>query len=94
MGRGMGLIAAVAMLSACGGGDEELKAAKADAANAWAHYRELSAKVDAVDSAVSDMRTQVDRLDSEDWKDVVPDVKAQMDQVESDAGEARDASAY
>lgn len=88
------LLAGLMALSACGGEDKELKAAKEDAENAWAHYRELSDRVDAIDSAVSDLRSQVDRFDSEDWAVVVPDVKTALDQVESDTGAARDVSGF
>lgn len=89
----IGLIAALAGLSACGVSQKDYQAAKDDAANGWAHYRNLSEKTEAVDSAVSDLRGQVDRLDSEDWRGVVPDIKSALDQVESDQAEASDASA-
>ena len=86
------LLAGFALLSACGVSAEEHQEAQKDAARAMSAYRDLAAKTEAVDSAVADLRGQVDRLDSEDWQVVVPDLKAAVDRLESDQADANDAA--
>lgn len=59
----------------------------------WWHYRNLTAKTEDVDQSVADLRVQLDRMDTEDWADVMPDLKTALEQVEADQQDAHDASA-
>ena len=71
----------VLMMAGCGKVEAEEQRLRADRAELM--YHRLSEKVDDIDTAVSDLRTQVDRIDNEDWSYVVPDLKAATDEVES-----------
>lgn len=74
--------ALVLMLTGCGSSVEtEQQRLRADRAELM--YKRLSARVDDMDSAVSDLRTQADRLDGENWRYVVPDLKAAVEEVEA-----------
>ncbi|KFG90683.1 hypothetical protein BV98_001888 [Sphingobium herbicidovorans NBRC 16415] len=74
-------VAAFVLLSACGNVEAEEQRLRADRAELM--YHRLSEKVDDMDDAVSDLRTQVDRLDREDWSAVVPALKWSVDEVEA-----------
>lgn len=74
--------ALVLMLAGCGSSVEtEKQRLRADRAELM--YKRLSERVDETVSAVSDLRAEVARLDAENWRYVVPDLKVAMDEVEA-----------
>ena len=53
----------------------------------------LKSSIEALQSANEDLRSNIDRLQSENWRDVVPDIEQSADEVETAQNEANDAAA-
>jgi len=69
----------VSFTSACNESDTPKRIA-----DAHTHAEELQTQVDELNSRIDELRSEVDRFDSDNWKDVVPDVRSKLLQVESD----------
>ena len=63
--------------------EEQLEEARAQLAS-------LEDRRDQLQSAAEDLRNNVDRLSSENWRDVVPDIDASSEGVESESSQMSD----
>ena len=87
----MGITIIVAALILTGCGQPELERTKAENVELRAQVERLQGeisdikeKADALETSSGELRSQMDRFQSENWRDVVPDAQAASDQVESD----------
>ena len=53
---------------------------------------ELKDHIEELESASNDLRANVDRLQSENWRDVVPDIEQSTEDLESAQSDATDAA--
>jgi outer membrane murein-binding lipoprotein Lpp len=83
------VITAALVLTGCG--QPELDRTKAENEELRAQVESLQGeisdikeKADALETSSGELRSQMNRFQSENWRDVVPDAQAASDQVESD----------
>jgi len=87
----MGITIIVAALVLTGCGQSELDRTKAEneelraqVASLQGEISDIKEKADALETSSGELRSQMDRFQSENWREVVPNAQAASDQVESD----------
>lgn len=87
----MGITTIVAALVLTGCGKSDLDRTKAEneelrtqVESLQGEISDIKEKADALETSSRELRSQMDRFQRENWRDVVPDAQAASDQVESD----------